>query len=166
MCGYVWGKSNLRVEVPIKNEKDRQTYYGALDAHTQEFIVQEYSAGNGENTVAFVQHLQKQRSGQRILLIWDGASYHKSQEMKEFLVDVNAGKDAMQWQVRCILFAPNAPEQNPVEDVWLQAKNFIRKYWLLCKSFSVVKWLFKFFTDHQRFNFPKLEQYTSCLSLN
>ena len=29
-----------------------------------------------------------------------------------------------QWQITCIRFAPNAPEQNPVEDVWLQAKNF------------------------------------------
>lgn len=159
VCGYVWGKTNLRIEVPIRNEKDRQTYYGALDAPTKEFIVQEYSAGNGENTVAFIKHLQKQRPGRRLVLIWDGASYHKSKEMKAFLADVNAGQDAEQWQVRCILFAPNAPEQNPVEDVWLQTKNFIRKYWLLCKSFAVVKWLFKFFTHHQHFEFPKLEQY-------
>jgi len=164
VCGYVWGKSNLRIELPIRNQKERQTYYGALDAHTQEFIVQEYSAGNGGNTVAFIEHLQQQRPTQRLVLIWDGASYHKSEEMKEFLAAANVGKDAVQWQVRCILLAPNAPEQNPVEDVWLQAKNFIRKYWLLCKSFSIAKWLFKFFTNHQRFNFPKLEQYTRRLS--
>jgi len=49
VCGYVWGKTNLRIEVPIRNEKDRQTY-GALDAQTKEFIVQEYSAGNGETS--------------------------------------------------------------------------------------------------------------------
>lgn len=159
MCGYVWGKTNIRIEIPIKNEKDRQTYYEALDYHTKEFIVQEESAGNGENTVAFIEHLQQQRLGQRMVLIWDGASYHKSAEVKEFLASVNTGQDASQWQVTCILFAPNAPEQNPVEDVWLQTKNFIRKYWLLCKSFPMVKWLFKFFTHHQRFNFPKLEQY-------
>lgn len=158
----MWGKTNLRIEVPIQNEKDRQTYYGALDAHTQEFIVQEYKAGNGENTVAFIRHLQKQRPGRRLVLIWDGASYHKSEEMKAFLADVNAARDAAQWQVKCILFAPNAPEQNPVEDVWLQTKNFIRKYWLLCKSFAVVKWLFKFFTHHQHFTFSKLEQYKNC----
>ena len=162
MCG----KTNLRIEVPIRNEKDRQTYYGALDASTQEFIVQEYSAGNGENTVAFIEHLQKQRSGQSLVLIWDGASYHKSEAMKEFLAVVNAGKEARRWPVRCILFAPNAPEQNPVEDVWLRTKNFIRKYWLLCKSFSVVKWLFKFFTSHQHFDFPKLKQYTTRSKLN
>lgn len=113
MCGYAWGKRHLRIEVPIKNEKDRQTYYGALDAHTQEFIVQEYSAGNGENTVAFIEHLQKQRPGQRLVLIWDGVSYHKCEEIKEFLATVNVGQDAGQWQVRCILFAPNAKRAKP-----------------------------------------------------
>ncbi|NEQ28464.1 MAG: hypothetical protein F6K28_57720 [Microcoleus sp. SIO2G3] len=119
---------------------------------------------HGENTVTFIKHLRQQRPGKRLVLIWDGASYHKSEEMKALLANVNAGQDAEKWQLRCILFAPNAPEQNPVEDVWLQAKNFIRKYWLLCQSFAVVKWLFKFFTHHQRFEFPKLEQYTKCSS--
>lgn len=102
----------MRIKIPIRNQKDRQTYYGALDAHTQEFIVQEYSAGNGENTVAFMKYLQKQRPGQRLVLIWDGASYHKSQEVKDYLAAVNTGQSPSQWQVQCILFAPNAPEQN------------------------------------------------------
>ncbi len=31
VCGYVWGETNARIEVPIKNEKDRQTYFGALN---------------------------------------------------------------------------------------------------------------------------------------
>lgn len=159
MCGYVWGKTNIRIEIPVKNQKDRQTYFGALDYQTKEFIVHEYGAGNGENTVAFIEYLQQQRPGQRIVLIWDGASYHKSDEVKDFLAVANAGQEASQWRVTCILFAPNAPEQNPVEDVWLQTKNFIRKFWLLCTSFAVVKWLFKFFTNHQKFDFPKLEQY-------
>lgn len=67
------------------------------------------------------------------------------------------------WSASCL--RPTQSEQNPVEDVWLQTKNFIRKYWLLCKSFAVVKWLFKFFTSHQHFDFPKLEQYKKRLSL-
>ncbi|MEG4943880.1 IS630 family transposase, partial [Microcoleus sp. F4-D5] len=29
--GYVWGQSKIRIEVPITNEKDRQTYFGALN---------------------------------------------------------------------------------------------------------------------------------------
>ena len=32
--GYVWGRTGERVEVPIVNERERQTYYGALDLLT------------------------------------------------------------------------------------------------------------------------------------
>ena len=163
VCGYAWGKTDIRIEIPIKNQKDKQTYYGALNYQTKEFIVREYSAGNGENTVKFLKNLHLQFPSQRLVVIWDGASYHKSTEVKEFLATVNNSHDSSQWQITCIVFAPLAPEQNPVEDVWLQAKNFLRKYWHLCKSFRVVKWLFQFFTNHQKFDFPKSKQYMPCL---
>jgi hypothetical protein len=29
--GYIWGKSDRRIEVEMTNHKQRQTYYGALD---------------------------------------------------------------------------------------------------------------------------------------
>lgn len=162
VCGYIWGQTDIRIESPIQNEKSRQTYFGALNYHSKEFIICEYSAGNGENTVDFMKYLKNHYPGKRIALIWDGASYHKSSEVKELLATVNNGYELSDWQFTCILFAPNSPEQNPVEDVWLKAKNFLRKFWNLCKSFSVVKWLFNFFTNHQQFDFPKLEQYTPC----
>jgi transposase len=54
----------------------------------------------------------------------------------------------------------HAPQQNPVEDIWLQAKNFLRKYWYLCRSFKIVKFLFEFFTKEHKFDFPKIHQYT------
>ncbi len=165
VCGYVWGKTDIRIEIPILNEKERQTYFGALNYQTKEFIVHAYSGGNGVNTVNFMKYLQAECSGKRIALIWDGASYHKSAEVKNFLAQVNHGYEESKWQFTCILFAPNCPEQNPVEDVWLQAKNFLRKSWHLCKSFAVVKWLFNFFTEHQKFDFPKLKQYQPCLPL-
>jgi transposase len=41
--------------------------------------------------------------------------------------------------------APNAPQQNPVEDIWLPAKNFLRNYWYLCRSFKIVKFLERVF---------------------
>lgn len=79
--------------VPIQNEKERQTYFGGLNYQTKEFIIREYSAGNSENTVAFIKDLQSQCPGQRIAVIWDGASYHKSESMKTFLDSVNHGYD-------------------------------------------------------------------------
>ena len=165
VCGYVWGKTDIRVEIPIKNIKDRQTYFGALNYQTKEFFIRDYPGGNTDSTIDFVKYLRLQYPGQRITLIWDGASCHKSDEFKAFLTTVN-DCEPEQWQITCILFAPNAPEQNPVEDIWLQTKNFVRKYWHLCKSFSVIKWLFKFFTNHQKFDFPKLRHYVPCLQIN
>lgn len=58
ICGYVWGKTNIRIEIPIKNIKDRQTYFGALDYQTKEFIVQEYPVGNSSSPIEFIKHLR------------------------------------------------------------------------------------------------------------
>lgn len=98
-------------------------------------------------------------------MIWSGAKYHKSSEIQNFLSSVNDEHEPQQWLINCIRFAPNAPQQNPVEDVWLPAKNFGRKFWPLAKSFAIAKWLFKFFTNHQKFDFPKLNQYSLCFNL-
>lgn len=58
VCGYVWGKKNKRIEVPMTNQRERQTYFGALNYQTKEFFVREYEAGNSKNTVLFVKYLQ------------------------------------------------------------------------------------------------------------
>lgn len=61
-----------------------------------------------------------------------------------------------------VRLAPNAPEQNPVEDVWLQAKQFIRKYARMCTKFKSVKLLFGLVTHLQTFAFPKAFMYGYC----
>lgn len=159
ILGYVWGRTDQRIEIPIKNEKTRQTYYGALDYKTKEFIVEEYEKGNTENTIKFLKYLFSKRKGKRLAIFWDGATYHDSKEFREYLTIINQDLSEEEWLITCHKFAPNAPEQNPVEDIWLQVKNFLRQFYHLCKSFKTVKWLFKFFADGQIFNFPKLSQY-------
>lgn len=159
VCGYVWGKKNKRIEVPMTNQRERQTYFGALNYQTKEFFVQEYEAGNSKNTVLFVKYLQNLNKGARILIFWDGASYHKYGEMREYLGGVNQGLEKSKWLIICELFAPNAPEQNPVEDIWLQGKRFLREHWYLCKSFPLIKKLFMLVTHCQTFDFPKLYMY-------
>jgi transposase len=159
VCGYVWGRTDTRIEVPLKNEKERQTYFGALNYQTKEFTIKSYPAGNGESTVEFVKYLQEKHNQVKIVLIWDGASYHRFGEFRDFLEKVNNETPADERKINCILLAPNAPQQNPVEDVWLQAKNFLRKYWHLCQSFRAIKVVFEFFTDQEKFNFPKIDRY-------
>jgi putative transposase len=95
-----------------------------------------------------------------MIVIRNGGSYHKYGEFRFFLSSVNRDKEPSDWSITCILFAPNAPQQNPVEDIWLQAKKFLRKYWYLCRYFKIIKFLFKFFTKEHKFDFPKIHQYT------
>jgi len=159
--GYVWGKTNEKISIPILNERERQTYFGSVNCLTGEFYIAPYDKGNGENTVHYIKYLQEKFKNKKILIIWDGASYHRYSAMKEYLQQINMDLPPEEWTITCVLFAPNAPEQNPVEDIWLQGKNHIRKYFAENKSFAKVKNAFFDFLENRKFDFPKLQLYRS-----
>lgn len=161
ICGYVWGRTDQRISVPVVNERIRQTYFGAVNFFTQESVVKAFDKADSDSSVAWLSYLLDSHQGSRIAIIWDGASYHRSQKVRAYLDSLNRGLDESQWLITCIHFAPNAPEQNPVEDIWLQAKRFIREFYHLCKSFASIKRLFELVTDRQIFHFPKLFMYGS-----
>lgn len=109
ICGYLWGDRKNRQIVQVSNDRDRQTYYGGLNLKDKSFIVAPYSAGNGVNTVQFVEKLKRLHQGRKILLIWDGASYHKGEEMKRLLAQENDQKAPENWLITCCLLPPYAP---------------------------------------------------------
>ena len=161
ICGYVWGKTKERIEVAVINERERQTYYGALNLHSQECILKAYEKGESKSTVDFIKYLVQTHPTSLVALFWDGASYHRSQEVKDYLAEVNCGKMEPDWKVTCMCFAPNDPSQNPIEDVCLQAKRFVREFYHLLKTFPNVKRLFELVTHKQIFNFAKVFMYGS-----
>jgi len=83
-----------------------------------------------------------------MIVIWDGAGYHNSHEFRHYLRQVNGDKPEQEWSIYCIKLAPYAPEQNPIEAVWLQVKNFLRNMWHLLRTFKITKWLFELFLSH------------------
>lgn len=159
ICGCVWGTRNTRVEVPITSQRQRQTYFGAFDYHSKRFSVQAYECGNSDYTIAFLERLRREHGQSRLIIVWDGAPPNRSKQLREYLAMLNHGLPPDQWQITCIQLAPYAPEQNPVEDIWLQAGQFIRKFYILCKSFPIVKYLFEFATHQQTFTFAKAFMY-------
>ena len=157
--GYGWGRRNERTEIPIENVKQRQTYYGVMNLYNHEFILTPYERGNGVSTVSFIEYLQALHPDKKLIIIWDGASYHCSEEVQAYLNKVNHGLEEKDWKVMCLLFAPNAPDQNPVEDIWLQGKNFLRRHFYENKTFQQVKSSFLNFLNKKIFNFKKLKWY-------
>ena len=66
----------------------------------------------------FVKSLKEQRLGKRLARFGDGGTYHNSEEFRELLKLINQEKPEEKWLINCLEFAPNAPEQNTVEDIW------------------------------------------------
>jgi putative transposase len=69
LTGYVWGQSQIRIEVAITNETDRQTYLGALNYQSKEFHIQSHPSGDEKSTFKFIKYLQKKYKNRKIILI-------------------------------------------------------------------------------------------------
>ena len=159
VTGYVWGRTDQEITVPVVNEREKQTYYGAVDYLERKLLLKAYDKGNSENTIDYLQYLLTESDNQRLLIFWDGATYHRSKEIQSFLDELNQGLSPEQWKIHCVRFAPNCPEQNPIEDIWLQAKTWVRRFCALIPSFSHLKWMFEWFIRHTTFDFPTLGMY-------
>ncbi len=165
LISHLWGEAEKRLTVPLLNPKNRQSYYGALALTNSQLIVEEYEQANGDNTVAFLKKLLFLNPEQQIVIIWDGATYHKGKVMQKFLHEVNGELPPEQWRITCHLFAPYAPEENPIEAIWLSLKSLIRRCYRFCHNFKIMKKLFNLFIEYQLFKFPNLKNYDafSCL---
>lgn len=86
------------------------------------------------------------------------ASYHTSQAVKDYLRKVNGLLAEKDWPLTLIRLATNAPEQNPIEDVWLQGKTLLRRQTGL-KTFAQVKNNFVDSITGNTYHFDKLKWY-------
>jgi putative transposase len=136
-----------------------------MNLYNQEFTVTPDARGNGESTVAFLTSLQGRHPDKKLIIIWDKARYHCGKEIQAYLSTVNQGLEEEDWKVTCLLFAPNAPDQNPVEAIWLQGKNFLRRHFYENKTFQQVKQSFLSFLNKKVFNFEKSKWYLEILQL-
>ena len=108
ICGYGWGNRQERREVEVANYRASQTYFGAVDCISGELLISAADTANGDSTIEFIERLRAVSQGARIVIVWDGASYHRSQQLRDFLALLNQGED---WQIHCLRFAPYAPQE-------------------------------------------------------
>ena len=83
--GYVWGKTDTEITVPVTNERDKQTYYGAVDYLDKALLLKTYDTANSKNTIDYLNYLLKESPNQKLLIFWDGASIHHSEQIKKWL---------------------------------------------------------------------------------
>lgn len=99
---------------------------GRLFAHMQDEAVR------GPAIVAFLRHLLGQVRG-KLLVIWDGASIHRAQPVKDFLA---AGAAA---RLQLVQLPGYAPDLNPDEGVWNHLKRVELKN-RCCQDLDELRW--------------------------
>jgi len=148
----VWYRKGQEPIIEAKRNGESTNFYGALNMKTGKCIAMETERQNSQTTIRFLRKLLNTYRNRKIFLIWDGAGWHKSKEIRKFLSEVNKGK------VRLELFSfpPYSPELNPQEQIWKALRQAITHN-RLEKDFSVlIKDCLDFLNNH-KFNSIKFE---------
>ena len=73
-CGYAWGKRNTRVTIPIGNPKERQVFYGGIDARTGEMLWISVSQGGKYANTDVLTELLFRSPEANLTICWDNAN--------------------------------------------------------------------------------------------
>jgi transposase len=113
----VWA---VRGETPIVRQppgRDHMHFYGALNLHTGAETVLSSPKMNAEVTALFLQKLLDAYPDRPILLLWDRAPWHRGPCIQALL--------AAHPRLELLYFPTAAPDLNPQEHVWKQARDDI-----------------------------------------
>ena len=107
---YCWSKRGIRLSVPCHHIQEYRYAYGAVEPLTGEscFLVLPYCNTNCMNV--FLNYLSKMYPTDRIVLVYDGAAWHKAKAL-----DIPKN-------IRLVFIPPYTPEMNPIEQIWKEIR--------------------------------------------
>lgn len=129
----VWYQKGQEPIVEAKRKGESINFYGALNLKTGQCSARKTVRQNSQTTIKFLKKLLKIYQNKKIFLIWDGAGWHKSGEIRRFLSETNRGRTKLE----LFNFPPYSPELNPQEQVWKALRQNITHN-RLEKDFSVL----------------------------
>lgn len=107
---YCWCRKGTRPSTPCHHIREYRYAYGAVEPLTGEnfFLIMPYC--NTECMNAFLEKLSKEYPRDMIILVCDGASWHKS------------GSLEIPENIKIIFIPPYTPEMNPIEQIWKELR--------------------------------------------
>lgn len=115
-----WLKRGEPTVVKVDRKREAQSFIGFLNQ--QSFACETYRMAWQDQTEvlkAFREFL-KEHPRKKLCVIWDNAAFHKGKEIKKELA-----KGGLLERVHLIAMPPYAPDENPIEHVWKDAKGAI-----------------------------------------
>lgn len=107
----IWLPKGEYPKIDISNKRARRCIYGFLNIKTGQQHAFKTEKINSETTCKILDEIGKLYPGKKIVLVWDGAPWHRSDMIKEFLA-------ATKFSFKLFRFPPYAPDENPQEHVW------------------------------------------------
>jgi len=112
----IWFPKGKQPIIKVDQNKEAISFYGALNVITRKEIAYKALRQTSEYTVKFLRKLEKIYQGKKVLLIWDGAPWHRG-KVKDYLKEKNK-----KCKLELMYFPPYSPDLNPQEKVWKKAK--------------------------------------------
>ena len=141
-----WLRTNQKTILKVNRSRDYQSFLGSLNLKTKKCHLHALTWQNQEETIKALKKLKKYYPGKKICLIWDNASWHKSEKIRQEL-----RKGGSLTSFHLINFPPYAPDTNPQERIWRYAKDKIAHKFTT--SFKQKINNFKLAVIHRRFNY-------------
>ena len=111
--GYTWGQIGERIwrisDCPRLAE--RINWYGAYNFTDGDCFIWAEGACNKETTSEFLQRIDEwvQKRGRRLVVIWDGAPWHRAKMVQQAAQDLN---------IELVALPGYSPDLNPIEGLW------------------------------------------------
>lgn len=111
-----------KAQTPIIREKagrDHLSLIAAIAPNGRLYVGGQDATFNGADIVWFLEQLCRRYRRKNLLIIWDGASIHKNQQVKSFL-------SRKKGRIHLQTLPAYSPELNPVELLWSQLKRELK----------------------------------------
>ena len=118
-----WLKKGERTIVKVDRKREAQSYIGFLNQKSFVCHTYEMPWQNQQEVLKAFEIFLKEYPGKKICVVWDNASFHKGKEIRDVL-----RKGKLLQRVHLIAFPPYAPDENPIEHVWNDAKDEIANF--------------------------------------
>lgn len=107
---YCWCEGGVRPSVPCHHIREYRYAYGAVEPLTGEsfFLIMPYC--NTDCMNVFLEEISKAYPKDKIILVCDGAVWHKSTSLK------------IPENIEIIYIPPYTPEMNPIEQIWKEIR--------------------------------------------
>ena len=107
---YCWCQKGHRPSVPCHHIREYRYVYGAVEPATGEAVFLMMPYCNTQCMNLFLEEIFKQYKQDEILLVCDGAAWHRSKELK------------IPSNIHITFIPPGTPEMNPIEQIWKELR--------------------------------------------